>query len=438
MRRKYKVTLDGALTMATELHKHGQLKEAESVYRDILKAAPDHSDALHLLGVTLHQLGETERGIEYLKRSLESAPNNPAAINNLGNIYRESGRLDDALDAYRLVLEIEPRHADTLVNLGSILRRQRRFDEALATLEKALEIDPGHASGYHNLGTVYDELKRPEEALEAFRKARELAPHDDKAYLAMASTLFESGRHHEALNVLQQVLSMYPDHAVAAHLLAAYSGKDVPGRAADQYVVRLFDDFSASFDESLARLDYQAPKLIGDLVDRELGGASRASRILDIGCGTGLCGPLIRRHAELLVGVDLSPKMLKKAAAKQVYDRLEEAELTAFMHTEPTGFDVVVCADTLVYFGDLADALLATRGCLQSGGSFFFTVEALAGEAGGKAYRLQHHGRYSHSRQYLEESLQNAGLDLRSMEEVVLRKEGGKPVNGYLVFARKP
>ena len=53
--------------------------------------------------------------------------------------------------------------------------------------------------------------------------------------------------------------------------------------------------------------------------------------MLDAGCGTGLCGPLIAPYARRLVGVDLSERMLAQARARDVYDELVKGELTAYL-----------------------------------------------------------------------------------------------------------
>src|SRR5262245_54478277 len=56
--------------------------------------------------------------------------------------------------------------------------------------------------------------------------------------------------------------------------------------------------------------------------------------IVDLGCGTGLAGSALRRHAVIIIdGIDVSPEMLRQAAAKQhgdaaVYRELIEADLT--------------------------------------------------------------------------------------------------------------
>lgn len=437
MSQRFRVTVDSAVSMAIELHKRGELDEAQILYNDILRAVPDQPDALHYLGVAAHQLGDSEDGIEYIRRSLQVVPDSPDALNNLGNIYRETGRLEDADETYRKVLEIAPNHADTLVNLGVILRGLKQPDAALKHIERALEINPEHGNAYHNLGNIYFDLKRVDEALVAYRKSDELQPESEESSRSIAKLLHASKRTDEAIDVLQRLLARRPDDALARHTLAAYSGKDIPPRASDSYVRQIFDGYSASFDESLARLEYKAPKLIGELVASTLATGAARYQMLDIGCGTGLCGPLVKPHAESLTGVDLSPQMLKKAQRRGVYDHLEEAELTAYMSGRRNAFDVVICADTFVYFGDLAEAFVAACSTLRSKGRLFFTVEQHSEEEHTEGYWLQDHGRYSHSKSYLRATLGDAGLDVEVTDDVVLRLEGGKPVSGTLVVASK-
>ncbi len=72
-----------------------------------------------------------------------------------------------------------------------------------------------------------------------------------------------------------------------------------------------------------------------------------------MGCGTGLCGPLIRGYARRLIGIDLSSGMLTQAKEKQLYDELWQVELTEYLRDQVEAFDVIVSADTLVYFGAL-------------------------------------------------------------------------------------
>jgi predicted TPR repeat methyltransferase len=114
-----------------------------------------------------------------------------------------------------------------------------------------------------------------------------------------------------------------------------------------------------------------------------------------------------------------------------------EAELCAFMSSRPSSFDLVNCADTLVYFGALEEAVAAARACLRPRGIFGFTVEAQP-EGSTMSFKIHDHGRYSHSGAYLETTLRNAGFPDVTREAVVLRKERGEDVRGHLMIGRVP
>ena len=432
-----KISIEDALLMAIQVHKRGMLSEAESIYRDVLRTVPDHPDAIHYIGVVKHQGGNSEEGLEYILRSLELQPNQPGALNNLGNMYKEMGRLEEAEAAYSKVLEMASDYADTWVNLGIIQRDLKKPEAALEKLLKAVELNPEHPDAYHNLGNVYRDLNRIDEALAAYGKSAELAPLHQEAPKAIAKLQFELGRKKQAVRTLENWLIRRPDDAVARHLLAAYSGENIPARASNSYVRQAFDSFSKSFDEVLTRLNYKAPELVAARTIQVLSGSGSQYNILDIGCGTGLCGPLLKPLARSLTGVDLSPGMLEKARKRDVYDVLEEGELTAYMQANPGKFDVVTCVDTFVYFGDLSPAFLASNEALSPGGWLFFTVEQHVQDDHSSGYWLRPHGRYSHTREHLENLLTTAGLTVESAEDVVLRNEGGKPVSGLLFSAQK-
>jgi predicted TPR repeat methyltransferase len=159
--------------------------------------------------------------------------------------------------------------------------------------------------------------------------------------------------------------------------------------------------------------------------------------VLDAGCGTGLCGPLVRAHARTLTGVDLSARMLEKARQRGVYDQLHKAELTHYLTQHRERWDVVLSADTLCYFGDLDAVLAASHGALRPGGRLIFTVEALQGEQG-VPFHLHPNGRYAHRHGYVGAAMARAGFDEIRIDGQVLRNECGEPVRGWLVSGRRP
>src|SRR5260370_26931297 len=105
-------------------------------------------------------------------------------------------------------------------------------------------------------------------------------------------------------------------------MLAALTGEDVPARASSGYVRTVFDRFAESFDEKLHSLDYRARQLVSAAVAAAFGAGRGDLEVLDAGCGTGLCGPLLRPYARRLVGVDLSSAMLQRAGLRGCYDAL--------------------------------------------------------------------------------------------------------------------
>ncbi len=204
-----------------------------------------------------------------------------------------------------------------------------------------------------------------------------------------------------------------------------------------------FDRFAASFDDVLTRLEYRAPALCGELVGRLLGPAPAQRQdglaVLDAGCGTGLCGPILRPYARSLQGVDLSTGMLARAAGRAIYDVLDEAELGAWLAARPAAWDLIVSADTLCYFGALDQAIAAAAGALRENGHLVFTVERTLEQdaAASPAFHLHAHGRYSHTEAYVRQVLADAGLETLQLDHVELRKEATKPVLGLLLGARK-
>ena len=430
------LSLPDALRQAVLWHREGQVHAAAEIYRRILEQVPDHPEALHFQGVALHQLGRSEEGLVSLRRAVALAPDYVGAYNNLGNVLKEKGRTGEAEEAYRRVIELEPRNGDGFNNLGVVLKEQGRLEEAFNAYQQAIALEPRHADAWHNLGNVLKKLNRVEEALDAYRQAITLRPYHTEAYKNLGRMLYLAGRISEAAEVYRTWLGRSPGNPVARHMLSACSGEDVPPRASDDYVVLTFDHFAATFDEVLARLDYRAPMLVSEAVKLALGEPEGALAVLDVGCGSGLCGPLLRPYAKRLIGVDLSLAMLDKASGRGVYDDLIQTELTAYLVGHPGEFDLIVAADTLCYFGELGPVTSASAQALRPGGWLVFTVEMAPNRLSG-SFCLQPHGRYSHTAEYVRSLLIPPEFQCARAEEAFLRSEGGKPVTGLIVAAQR-
>jgi predicted TPR repeat methyltransferase len=391
---------DSLLQRSIAAHQQGRLKEAEAGYLSLLRRSPRDANVLNFLGMLRFHQRNPGEAVQLLRRSIEANPANPHARINLGNVLLETGELEGARECFTKATELAPENALAWNNLGVCLRRLQRFEEAADCLLRALKLNPGQSKTYEALGKL----------------------------------LYRLGKVERARELYEEWVRQEPSNPVARHMLAAMSGDQAPARADDEYVAKYFDTFADNFDENLAELGYQAPSLLCERVARVLGSQACVD-ILDAGCGTGLCGPLLRPLARTLAGVDLSPGMVEKARAREVYDELIVQELSAFMRSRPGAFDVVVSADTLVYFGALEEPLVAARECLRPGGWLLFSLERLDPDE--TDYRLQPHGRYSHGETYVRQVVQAHGFVLSSLETHSLRRELGQDVSGHVVTAQR-
>lgn len=421
---------------AITLHRSGQFEAAERAYRNILALDRNHVTALHFLGVLQHQTGDSVQAVATLQRAIALDPSYVDAHNNLGNIFLETIQPDAAFASYQRVVALAPNHANGWNNLGVLLRGRGQYDEADAAYARALQLNPSHAAAWQNRSSLQARLDQVDAAVAGYRRVLELQPLDTQAYDSLCRTLYRAGRVADAIAVYHEWLASDPGNAVAQHMLAAATGESAPARASDHYVRDTFDAFAGSFEHVLEQLGYQAPSLIGAVLDRLLpGAADGALAIADAGCGTGLCAKFLRPRAKRLVGVDLSPGMLSKARARRLYDELVEAELTEWLKSQRQQFDLIISADTLCYFGALDEPLLAAAGALRAGGRLAFTVETVAGSI--EEYRLDPSGRYNHSVAHVRRALTTARLSAIEIEDVVLRRERGSEVQGLLVSARR-
>ncbi len=320
------------------------------------------------------------------------------AHNDLGNALRLSGRLDEAVAAHRRAIDLRPDFAEAHNELGRALQELEKLDEAVAAYRRALGLKPGMAEAHNNLGVARQKLGWTEGAVAAYRRAVELEP-DNPSFRFML------------------------DAATGAR----------PERAPEAYVSWLFDPYAYRFDRQLVDvLEYRGPQLLRDAVERRLGGARASWTVLDIGCGTGLCGPLFRSLARRLIGVDLSPRMIEKARESGVYDELHVDELTEDLARRENWVDLIVAADVLVYIGDLAPVFAGACRALKADGLFAFFVE----HADGDDFALAPSGRFAHGAGYVARHAASAGFVVETVDRAILRKEKDGPVAGDVYVMR--
>lgn len=408
-----------------------------------------------------HRAGDYKSAERGYREHLRDFPTDASGLHFLGLLRTHQDRNDEAIKLITAALESDPEYVDAWSNLGVAYYRERDFDRAEFCARKAIEIAPDFANAWGNLGMTLRSRNALEEALVAWGHALDLQPEMRNIAISYGHLLYRLNRLPEALEFYARWQASVPDDPIPQHMRAALGGSQAPSRASDGYVRATFDDFAESFDRNLEELGYRAPQLLFETVSGIAAPPGHKLDVLDIGCGTGLCGALLRPLSHRLVGVDLSPNMLSKAAARAVYDQLNCAELTQWLASCGQRFELAIAADVLCYFGDLFDAFDQVRTVLVPGGTFACSLEVLPDPsalqptasaspnptgpvssapppASSAPFVLQPHGRYQHSRHYVESMLNAVGLQVVSLSTATLRYERQEPVIGLLVVARRP
>jgi predicted TPR repeat methyltransferase len=265
------------------------------------------------------------------------------------------------------------------------------------------------------------------------KRVVELEPEDWLAWYLLGDLCQYVGKREEALNAFQKYFAANPDDAEIEHLLIALRDDTPPVRTSNRTIQHIYKGFSRSFDTRLVDdLKYQGPERLSDAIKAVIGDRT-ALAVLDIGCGSGLAGVRLRPIASVMYGVDLSPEMLELARKREIYDRLENAEITEWVENTPERFDIIASCDCLIYFGDLHRITAAAVGRLKSGGIFAFSLER-----GNKSpFRLTDTGRYEHHPDHVREIAAAAGLTVARLDEAFLRYEYTSEVVGLFAVLQR-
>ena len=348
-----------------------------------------------------------------------------------GVAHYRAGRLAPAERQFAAALALMPGRPSVLTNLGAVRLKLGRPEEALALLEEALAQEPDNTEALGHCATAQAELGQSRKALALFDRALARDPAPASLWTMRGSVLKELGRPEEAAASFRTALERGGDADLNRFYLAGLAQEQAPCNAPTHYVRSLFDGYAQQFDTHLVQaLNYQAPRI---LTQRLVASGRRYDHALDLGCGTGLCGPYLRQMARQVTGVDLSPNMLDKAQALGAYDMLLQAEVVAFLAAAQERFDLVVAADVFIYVGALEEVFRHLARVMPAQGSFCFTVE----EAVGEEMVLRPSLRYAHSEAYLRRLAQAHGFAVGVLERAPVREDQRQPIPGLFLWMEK-
>ena len=473
--RKATAQQDGAAVLAAShrLFEMGRMAEALPGLRDACARDPSDLRLRAALAYALATTGDVAGAAAQYRAMLELEPQSAPLMCNLAVLLIGAGQRDEARGLLERAADIDPAHADTAYTLGELHDRQKRPAEAfhhfrravrlykqqigpkpgparchdlvklataqiqtgavaesLDSFERALALRPDHPLALARRGLALARLRRFPEAIASLKRAAAVEPNHIEVRRALGDLLSETGEEKAAQLAYQAALKINPRDALSNYFLAALQKSKDVAAPPTAYVEQLFDEYAGKFDKHLVEvLQYRAPELLTDAVVQVTAPPKGAWTVIDLGCGTGLCGPLIRPYARSLIGVDLSAGMLDKARERGVYDELRQQDVAAGLAGFEASLDLAISADVFVYIGDLAPVFAAAARALRPGGWFAFTAEVYDGEG----FALETTKRYRHSLGYLEREAAAHGFRVAHSAEIEARRENGVPVKEHLM-----
>jgi predicted TPR repeat methyltransferase len=414
----------------------GKLEDAKVAYEKAIGIRPNFAAAQANLGEVLGKLGRADEAMACWREAARSDPKLPEPHYNMGGMFFAQGKLPEAIQAFEAAIGADSNFAPAHNNLGAVLWSEGKRKEASECFCRAVTINPNYAEAWNNLGSVWDEGGKHEEAMECWGKAILIRPDYAEAHKNLGVALEKKGARAEAIKEWEAALRLRPGWEEPAYYLAAAKAMKGPTPKAPpaDYVAKLFDEYADKFDEHLLRtLEYRVPDLLLEVVKRT--GRERFDVVMDLGCGTGLCGEKFRGMAGRLIGIDLSPRMIEKSRARGVYDELIVGGLEEGLRGL-ANIDLVLAADVLGYVGELSGVFQAAVTAMRHDGYFLFSVEKPTKEEG-EGFILRKTRRFAHSRGYVQQVAHESGLEVVEMTEAILRMDEKRPIEGMIFALRK-
>lgn len=414
------------------LLKNNQLAAAKLQFNNVLTLNPGNLDAefyLGLLDLEANQLGEAKT---HFQNVIAQDNNQVEALTNLGVIALKQDQAQLAIDYFTKALAINNEHIEARNNLAATFMHHDRFENALMHYDVLLQTDPKNIEYLYNSGVAQMALGHLSEAMLHFEQLLNQDEHHFAALNNLAAIYIRLEDKEKARHLLTRALAANPKDEASRHMLNALTGNQVKTQTSPDYAMNLFNNYALYYDQHMQNfLHYSLPQHIAQLIHQL--NLFQIAQAIDLGCGTGLTGVVLREICQHLTGVDIAAKMLAQAKNKDIYDHLFEADLLSFLKKDKRHYGLMVAADVLPYIGDLEPLFAAIAERLTEKGTFIFTTEISEKES----WQLQATARFNHHPDYINELCKSHGLQLIHQEKVTARTQDQQALS-VMLFAARP
>lgn len=208
------------LAAAQQARQSGMNAQAEGLYRDILKQAPEAWDVQHQLAIVLATSGRAQEAAKHFRLIVKANPAHAAGHANLANALSESEQLEEAITEFRRALALDSSLVGARIALGETLRRAKHCEEAIDCYKAALDLDWVNHAAFNGLGLVCRDLDDLPRALECFEHAVGLAPKNAEYRMNFGAALRRYKLEGLAVEQFYEAVMLKPDWLEAVVLLA--------------------------------------------------------------------------------------------------------------------------------------------------------------------------------------------------------------------------
>jgi predicted TPR repeat methyltransferase len=415
-----------------------RLTDAARMLNTLSKTAPQ-DPRIFLLGSLMAEAANNVKGmVTAAQKAVELAPGWPVASIRLAGAYAAQDQASLAVQtAEQAIFEAtqdNSLNSEYLTRAAAIAVKCQHYPQAALWAEQASAMVPDSAQLKHLMAEALAYNGQYDEAIRQYDNLLSQEPDNTDILLDRMLAYINTDQTALAQQDAERLVALDPENETHRYYAAMLKG-ETPSTQPASVVTRLFDTSAAQFDQHLVgSLQYTLPQDVAQWIldwypDKKVD-------VLDLGCGTGLLGAKLGPLQGVIVGVDLSTRMIEKAARHGVYAQFNQVNvLDALQATPESHYDVITALDVLIYVGDLSTVIPNAHRILTPGGRFVFSCEAAPQKV--KTFALQSTQRFVHQQDHVNKLLQAAGFSDIQFETRVLRLEAGEPVQGFVVTAEK-